>query len=76
MSRDNQLKKLLQNGSLRGIIFDFDGTLLDISEPLRKSIEEVYEEKKRRKKDRIISKTKQGIREVSFLDQSDEEIEK
>ena len=45
MSRDNQLKKLLQNGSLRGIIFDFDGTILDIREILEKSIEEVLTEK-------------------------------
>lgn len=45
MSRENQLKKLLQNGSLRGIIFDFDGTILDIREILEKSIEEVLIEK-------------------------------
>ena len=45
MSRDIQLKKLLQSGSLRGIIFDFDGTLLDIRETLEKSIEEVLVEK-------------------------------
>ncbi|MFX0104761.1 MAG: HAD family hydrolase [Candidatus Hodarchaeota archaeon] len=46
MNRDNQLIKLLQAGSLRGIIFDFDGTLLDIREILEKSIEEVLLEKK------------------------------
>ncbi len=46
MSRENQLKKLLVNGgSLRGIIFDFDGTILDIREILEKSIEEVLVEK-------------------------------
>lgn len=45
MSRENQLIKLLQSGSLRGIIFDFDGTLLDIREILEKSIEEVLVEK-------------------------------
>jgi len=45
MSTDNQLIKKLQSGSIRGIIFDFDGTLLDIREPLQKSIEEVYGEK-------------------------------
>ena len=45
MSRDYQLKKLLQNGSLRGIIFDFDGTILDIREILEKSIKEVLTEK-------------------------------
>ena len=41
MSRDKQLIELLQTGSLRGIIFDFDGTLLDIREILEKSIEEI-----------------------------------
>ena len=46
MLADNQLLKRLQAGSLRGIIFDFDGTLLDIREPLKKSIEEVYQAKK------------------------------
>ncbi len=45
MSRESQLTKLLQSGSLRGIIFDFDGTLLDIREILEKSIEEVLVEK-------------------------------
>lgn len=55
-----------------GVIVGFSIGLASISSILYKK----YEEKKRRKKDRIISKTKQGIREVSFLDQSDEEIEK
>lgn len=45
MSRDIQLKKRLQSGSLRAIIFDFDGTLLDIREIIEKSIEEVLLEK-------------------------------
>jgi pyrophosphatase PpaX len=45
MSSDNQLVKRLQNGNIRGIIFDFDGTILDIREPLQKSIEETFEEK-------------------------------
>ena len=45
MHVDNQLLKRLQSGSIRGIIFDFDGTLLDIREPLKKSIEEVYQAK-------------------------------
>ena len=45
MSRDKQLIELLQMGSLRGIIFDFDGTLLDIREILEKSIEEILGEK-------------------------------
>lgn len=46
MSRDKQLIELLQSGSLRGIIFDFDGTLLDIREIIEKSIEEILGEKK------------------------------
>lgn len=45
MPIDNQLLKRLQSGSIRGIIFDFDGTLLDIREPLKKSIEEVFQAK-------------------------------
>jgi len=45
MPTDNQLLKRLQSGSIRGIIFDFDGTLLDIREPLKKAIEEVYQAK-------------------------------
>lgn len=46
MNTNNKLIKKFQSGSIRGIIFDFDGTILDISEPLRNSIEEVYQEKK------------------------------
>lgn len=45
MSRDKQLIELLKTGSLRGIIFDFDGTLLDIRQILEKSIEEILGEK-------------------------------
>ncbi len=41
MDRDKQLIKLLQSNSLHGIIFDFDGTLLDIRDILEKSIEEI-----------------------------------
>ncbi len=44
-NRDKQLKKRLQTGTLRAIIFDFDGTLLDVREILEKSIEEVLVEK-------------------------------
>jgi len=43
MTRETQLIQRLQNGSLRAIIFDFDGTLLDIRQTLEKSIEEVLE---------------------------------
>jgi len=45
MNSDNELAKRIQNGTIRGIIFDFDGTLLDIRESLRTSIEEVFSEK-------------------------------
>ncbi|MHA1233888.1 MAG: HAD hydrolase-like protein, partial [Promethearchaeota archaeon] len=45
MKSDNELAKRLQSGTIRGIIFDFDGTLLDIREPLKTSIEEVFNEK-------------------------------
>ncbi|MFX1431855.1 MAG: HAD family hydrolase [Promethearchaeota archaeon] len=45
MSRDKKLIELLQSGSLRAIIFDFDGTLLDIREIIKKSIEEILGEK-------------------------------
>ncbi len=41
MSRANELNNRLLSHSLKGIIFDFDGTLLDIREILEKSIEEV-----------------------------------
>ena len=45
MNREKKLIELLQSGSLRGIIFDFDGTLLDIREILEKAIEEILVEK-------------------------------
>ncbi len=45
MLADNQLIKRLQNGTIRGIIFDFDGTILDIRKTLKDAIEEIYEEK-------------------------------
>jgi len=41
MNRANELNNRLESRSLKGIIFDFDGTLLDIREILEKSIEEV-----------------------------------
>lgn len=46
MNREDQLKTLLKDGSLRGIIFDFDGTILDIKEILEKAIKEVLLENK------------------------------
>jgi len=45
MLADNQLIKRLQNRTIRGIIFDFDGTILDIRKTLKNAIEEIYEEK-------------------------------
>ena len=44
MNRASELSNRLESRSLRGIIFDFDGTLLDIREILEKSIEEVLED--------------------------------
>ena len=45
ISHDQNLIEKLRSRSFRGVIFDFDGTLLDIMEPLQKSIEEVLNEK-------------------------------
>ena len=44
MTNDNQLINRLRSRSLRGIIFDFDGTLLDIKDAMEKSIEEIFTE--------------------------------
>ena len=46
MKNSEQLIKRLKSGFFRGIIFDFDGTILDIREPLEKSIQEVFNEYK------------------------------
>ena len=46
MKRTNELINLLQTGSFRGVIFDFDGTILDVRDPLEKSIQEVLTEYK------------------------------
>jgi len=61
MASDKQLFKRLQNGSIRGIIFDFDGTLLDIREPLKNSIEEIFGEKK------IVADIDDTIQEIGAL---------
>ncbi|TFG18171.1 MAG: HAD family hydrolase [Promethearchaeota archaeon] len=61
MDSDKQLIKRLQNGSIQAIIFDFDGTLLDIREPLRNSIEEIYGEKK------IVADIDNTIQEIGAL---------
>ncbi|TFG08888.1 MAG: HAD family hydrolase [Promethearchaeota archaeon] len=45
MKNDQQVIEKLKSRSFKAIIFDFDGTILDIMEPLRNSIEEVYSEK-------------------------------
>ena len=44
MNNDQQLLEKLRDRSLYGIIFDFDGTLLNIKPQLEKSIEEVFNE--------------------------------
>ena len=44
MNRAKELNNRLESHSLRGIIFDFDGTLLDIREILEKSIKEVLDD--------------------------------
>lgn len=44
--KENSLLKWLESNTLRGIIFDFDGTLLDINDALERSIEEVLIENK------------------------------
>ena len=46
MTRTKELVNLLHSRAFRGIIFDFDGTILDVREPLEKSIEEVFTEYK------------------------------
>ncbi|MBY8981470.1 MAG: HAD family hydrolase [Candidatus Lokiarchaeota archaeon] len=44
MNNENQLVKWIKSNLLRIIIFDFDGTLLDIRDVLKNSILEVFEE--------------------------------
>jgi len=44
MEKDNQFLNWIQSNKLKGIIFDFDGTLLDISEPLDIALQETFEE--------------------------------
>ena len=43
MGIEQQLVEKLREGSFRGIIFDFDGTILDIMDPLQRAIDEVFE---------------------------------
>ena len=42
---DQKIIERLRSRAFHGIIFDFDGTLLDVMEPLQQSIEEVFTEK-------------------------------
>lgn len=44
MNNDQELLAKLRDRSLFGVIFDFDGTILDIKPALEKSIEEVFKE--------------------------------
>ena len=59
--QSEQLIKHFQDGTIRGLIFDFDGTLLDIAEPLKNSIEEVFKEHK------ITSDMETTIQEIGAL---------
>jgi len=43
--KNDQLIEKLRKRELKAIVFDFDGTMLDIKKPLEKSIEEVFTEK-------------------------------
>jgi len=42
MKNDQNVLEKLHSRSFHGVIFDFDGTLLDVNEPLKQSIEEVF----------------------------------
>ncbi len=44
MEKSAQLLEQLRSQSIKAVIFDFDGTLLDIKEAIRKAIEETFEE--------------------------------
>jgi len=39
----HQLQELLERGRIKAVILDFDGTMLDINEPLHKSVTEVFQ---------------------------------
>jgi pyrophosphatase PpaX len=43
IQKNNQLVKWLEENTLRAIIFDFDGVLLDVKEPLERAVREVFE---------------------------------
>ena len=44
-NRNNKIIEKLRSRSFRGVIFDFDGTLLDVRDPLERAITEVFTEK-------------------------------
>jgi HAD superfamily hydrolase (TIGR01549 family) len=46
MNEENNFQNWLKSNNLRALIFDFDGTLLDISDPLERSIQETFDEYK------------------------------
>jgi HAD superfamily hydrolase (TIGR01549 family) len=45
MKRDQQLIEKLQKHDFKGIIFDFDGVLLDVREPLHQAVTEVLDKR-------------------------------
>lgn len=45
MNSDHIIVDRLRSRSFRGVIFDFDGTLLDVKKPLQKAVREVLDEK-------------------------------
>ncbi|MBD3342066.1 MAG: hypothetical protein GF353_23400, partial [Candidatus Lokiarchaeota archaeon] len=44
MNDEQKLVEKLQSRSFCGVIFDFDGTVIDIKEPLKRAIEEAFAE--------------------------------
>jgi len=42
MKRDQQLIERLQRHNIKGVIFDFDGVLLDVREPLHEAVTEIF----------------------------------
>ncbi len=44
MNNKQQIIKKILSDSVRGIIFDFDGTLLDVKGPLERAVKEIFEE--------------------------------
>ncbi len=42
MKRDQELIERLQRHNIKGVIFDFDGVLLDVREPLNEAVDKVF----------------------------------